>query len=73
MEYGYNISANASHQFTEYYQSPAPSSEESVTTGSPVKPKGFTMPFVQAAVRGRVELEHQDHNPWKELTNYLGR
>ena len=39
--------------------------------GSPVKPKGFAMPFIQAAVRGRVESERVGRNPRQELLDYL--
>ena len=61
-----------SHQFDEYYQPPTPLPEKLVTTaGLPVKPKGFAMSFVQAAVRGRVESERRGSNPRQELTDYL--
>ena len=39
--------------------------------GSPVKPKGFAMSFIQAAVRGRVESERAGRNPRQELLDYL--
>ena len=39
--------------------------------GSPIKPKGFTMSFIQAAVRGRVESERAGRNPCQELLDYL--
>jgi len=31
--------------------------------GSPVKPKGFVMSFIQAAIHGRVESECAGRNP----------
>ena len=70
-ECGSDISTNASCQFDKYYQPPTLLPEIIVTAGSPVKPKGFGMSFVQAAVRGRVELECQGCNPQQELTDYL--
>ena len=39
--------------------------------GPPVKPKGFAMSFIQAAVRGHVESECAGHNPCQELLDYL--
>ena len=39
--------------------------------GSPVKPKGLAMSFIQAAVRGHVESERAGHNPRQELLDYL--
>ena len=39
--------------------------------GSPMKPKGFAMSFIQAAVCGRVESECVGHNPRQELQDYL--
>jgi len=39
--------------------------------GSPIKPKGFAMSFIQAAVRGRVDSERAGRNPRQELLDYL--
>jgi hypothetical protein len=39
--------------------------------GSPVKPKGFVMSFIQAAVCGRVESKRTGSNPRQELFDYL--
>jgi hypothetical protein len=39
--------------------------------GSPMKPKGFAMSFIQAAVRGSVESERAGRNPRQELWDYL--
>jgi hypothetical protein len=39
--------------------------------GSPMKPKGFAMSFIQAAVRGCVESERAGCNPRQELWDYL--
>jgi len=39
--------------------------------GSPVKPKGFVMSFIQAAIHGRVESECAGRNPHQELLDYL--
>jgi hypothetical protein len=41
------------------------------TAGSPVKPKGFAMSFIQAAVRGRVESERAGCYPHQELLDYI--
>lgn len=43
----------------------------SFTPGAPVEPKGFAMSFIQAAVRGRVELERASRNPRQELEDYI--
>ena len=39
--------------------------------GSPAKPKGFALSFIQQAVRGQVESEHANRNPWQELIDYI--
>jgi hypothetical protein len=39
--------------------------------GSPVKPKGFVVSFIQAAICGHVESEHAGHNPHQELLDYI--
>ena len=39
--------------------------------GSPIKPKGFAMSFIQAAVRGHVDSECAGRNLRQELLDYL--
>ncbi|KIM75155.1 hypothetical protein PILCRDRAFT_13838 [Piloderma croceum F 1598] len=59
--------------FDSYYVPPAllPSQPRSSTAGSLVKPKGFAVSFIQAAVRGHVESEHAGRNARQELLDYL--